>query len=190
MTIQLCFTSISEKTRPLGQVAVFLGFFLILITTLSVKITSIHSSSIRSSSIHNVNLHCNGVSRIARSWLHRHFLLLTVSRSTLAVLYNFLLAGNQGDVTIKIHFNEMKKIFPHFFERFWIFDPPLSVVAPSVGQAEEVALPDVGVSLSYNARKFFSRPKERVKSRHFFSKSRENNTTAINWEQNIFFGFN
>jgi hypothetical protein len=40
----------------------------------------------------------------------------------------------------------MKKIFPHFFERFWIFDPPLSVVAPSVGQAEEVALPDVGVS--------------------------------------------
>jgi hypothetical protein len=167
-----------------------LGFFLILITTLSVKITSIHSSSIRSSSIHNVNLHCNGVSRIARSWLHRHFLLLTVSRSTLAVLYNFLLAGNQGDVTIKIHFNEMKKIFPHFFERFWIFDPPLSVVAPSVGQAEEVALPDVGVSLSYNARKFFSRPKERVKSRHFFSKSRENNTTAINWEQNIFFGFN
>ncbi len=63
----------------------------------------------------------------------------------------------------------------------------MSVVAPSVGQAEEVALPDVGVSLSYNARKFFSRPKERVKSRHFFSKSRENNTTAINWEQNIFF---
>ncbi len=40
------------------------------------------------------------------------------STPTLAVLYNFLLAGNQGDVTIKIHFNEMKKIFPHFFERF------------------------------------------------------------------------
>jgi len=26
-------------------------------------------------------------------------------------LYNFHLAGNQGDVTIKIHFNEMKKSF-------------------------------------------------------------------------------